>query len=286
MPVAAMPTDWILWSGTVGLESPVPPRIDAAVSNGFRRLSVSPLDVARADADGTAPAELGAMIRDAGLEIVLDPVMNWYPGDGGGQSRFASFSAEDSLRMCQQVGIVSLTAIGPRQAAGDAGAVADFTESFAALCDRAADLGVQVHLEFMPMSAIADIAAAWAIVRDADRANGGIVLDTWHFFRGNPDFDLLSTIPGERIFAVQLDDALPTVRGTLREDTQRRLLPGEGSFDLTRVVRALAAIGGLNWVGPEVLHPDLAAMPPREAAALAGDLTRAVVRDALADGAG
>ncbi len=275
------PIDWILWSGTVGLESPVPPRIDAAVANGFGRLSVSPLDVARADADGTAPGELGALIRGAGLEIVLDPVMNWYPDGGGpGQSRFASFSVDDSLRMCEQLGIVSLTAIGPRQAPEDG---TDFTEPFAALCDRAADLGVQVHLEFMPMSAIPDLATAWDVVRGADRDNGGIVFDTWHFFRGVPDFDLLSTIPGERIFAVQLDDALPSVRGSLREDTQRRLLPGEGSFDLTRVVRALAAIGGLNWVGPEVLHPDLAAMPARDAAALAGELTRRVVHDALAD---
>jgi sugar phosphate isomerase/epimerase len=243
-------------------------------------LSVSPLDIARAEEAGTAPADLGTMIRDAGLDIVLDPVMNWYPGGGSGQSRFDSFSAADSLRMCEQVGIVSLTAIGPRQAPD---AAIDFTESFATLCDRAADLGVGVHLEFMPMSAIPDLATAWDIVRDTDRANGGIVFDTWHFFRGNPDFDLLSTVPGERIFAVQIDDALPTVRGSLREDTQRRLLPGEGSLDLTRAVRALAAIGGLNWVGPEVLHPDLAAMPARDAAALAGELTRRVVSEALAD---
>jgi sugar phosphate isomerase/epimerase len=271
--------NWILWSGTVGLESPMPPRIDAAASNGFTRLSVSPLDVARAEADGTTPADFGRAMRDAGLEIVLDPVLNWYPGGGANPSRFASFSAADSLRMCEQLGVVSLTAVGSVQTPGS---VADLAEPFAQLCDRAADLGVSVHLEFMPMSAITDLAAAWDIVSGADRANGGIVFDTWHFFRGNPDYDVLAGIPGERIFAVQLDDALEDVQGTLREDTQRRLLPGEGSFDLNRVIRALADIGALAWVGPEVLHPDLAAMPARAAAALAGDRTRAAIGAALA----
>lgn len=273
------PVKWILWSGTVGLESPIPPRIDAAVANGFTRLSISPLDVARADADGTPPADLGRAIRDAGLEIVLDPVLNWHAGGGPSSSRFASFSAEESLRMCEQLGIVSLTAVGGGQVAGP---VADLAAPFGRLCDRAADIGVHVHLEFTPMSAITDLAAAWDIVRGADRPNGGIVFDTWHFFRGNPDYEVLAAVPGERIFAVQIDDALPTVQGTLRADTQRRLLPGDGCFELTRVIRALAEIGGLRWVGPEVIHPDLAAMPARAAAALAGDRTRSVVRDALA----
>jgi hypothetical protein len=42
----------------------------------------------------------------------------------------------------------------------------------AALCDRAADIGALVHLEFIPMTVIADIATPWRIVRDADRPNG------------------------------------------------------------------------------------------------------------------
>ncbi|HEU5265404.1 MAG TPA: sugar phosphate isomerase/epimerase [Jatrophihabitans sp.] len=272
-----MPIDWILWSGTLGLESPVPPRIDAAVAAGFTRLSVSPLDIARAAADGTSPAEFGRAIRDAGLAIVLDPVLNWYPGGGASPSRFASFTPEDALRMCEQAGIVAMTAIGSPEAP----APAELAAPFGQLCDRAANLGVDVHLEFMPMSAIGDLRTAWDIVRGADRANGGIVFDTWHFFRGDPDFEVLAGVPGERIFAVQLDDALPAVQGTLREDTQRRLLPGEGSFDLIRVIRALADIGGLRWVGPEVIHPDLAAMPPRAAATLAAERTRAVVQQAL-----
>ena len=39
------------------LESPVCPRINAGAANGFTRLGVSPLDLARLEAAGTTPAE-------------------------------------------------------------------------------------------------------------------------------------------------------------------------------------------------------------------------------------
>ena len=103
---------------------------------------------------------------------------------------------------------------------------------FAELCDRAADVGAQVHLEFMPISCVATLREAWTIVRDADRANGGIVFDTWHFFRGDPDFELLATVPGDRIYCVQIDDAAAEPRASLRDDTNNRLLPGDGDLDL------------------------------------------------------
>src|SRR5918993_395803 len=87
---------WVLWSGTLGLESPVPGRIEAARAAGFTRLSVSPLDVARAGEQGTSAADLGRAIRDAGLEIVLDPVMNWYGGAPRADFRFAPFPLDEA----------------------------------------------------------------------------------------------------------------------------------------------------------------------------------------------
>src|SRR5829696_7339586 len=252
---------WVLWSGTIGLESAIRGRIEAARANGFSRLSLSPLDVARAEEQGTSAAELGRSIRDAGLEIVLDPVMNWYGGAPRADSRFARFPLDEALAMAEALRVVSITLIG--QATSDL-PLDEVARPFRGVCDRAAAFGAQVHLEFIPMTAIPDLASAWAIVQGADRPNGGILFDTWHFFRGDPDFAVLEGVPGERIFAVQIDDAAAEVRGTMREDTQNRLLPGDGDLDLPRAVRALDRIGALRWVGPEVISPVLEAMPPVE----------------------
>src|SRR3954454_6929108 len=274
---------WVLWSGTIGLESPIPGRIEAARANGFTRLSVSPLDVARAQEQGTSAAELGWSLRDAGLEIVLDPVMNWYSGAARADSRFARFPLDEAMAMAEALEVVSITVIG--QATSDLSLV-EVAGSFGAVCDRAAGFGAQVHLEFIPMTAIPDLASAWTIVQGADRPNGGILFDTWHFFRGNPDFAVLEQVPGERIFAVQVDDAAAEVRGSMREDTQNRLLPGDGDFYLPRAVRALDRIGALRWVGPEVISPVLEAMPPVEAARVAGDRVREMLARVRSEAAG
>ena len=273
---------WVLWSGTIGLESAVPGRIEAARANGFSRLSVSPLDVARAAEQGTSAADLGLSIRDAGLEIVLDPVMNWYGGAPRADSRFARFPLDDAMAMAEALQAVSITVIG--QATSDL-SIDEVAGPFGSVCDRAAGFGAQVHLEFIPMTAIPDLAGAWTVVQGADRPNGGILFDTWHFFRGDPDFAVLEQVPGERIFAVQIDDAAAEVRGSMREDTQNRLLPGDGDLDLPRAVRALDRIGALRWVGPEVISPVLEAMPPVEAARVAGDRVRELIARVRSDAA-
>ena len=160
-------------------------------------------------------------------------------------------------------------------------AVEGMSEPFARLCDRAADIGALVHLEFMPVSCVGTLRHAWTIVREADRDNGGIAFDTLHFFRGDPDFDLLATVPGDRIYCVQINDAPAERRSSLREETRNRLLPGDGDLDLPRAVRALAEIDALRWVGPEVISPSLEAMPAVRAARLAGDKVRELIAAAL-----
>ena len=137
---------------------------------------------------------------------------------------------------------------------------------FGVLCDRAREVGALVHLEFMPMLSITDLASAWTIVSGADRPNGGIMFDTWHFFHTGADFGLLEQVPGDRIFGVQFSDADPQPGADLGQDTFNRLLPGDGSLDLVRVLGVLDRIGGLHSVGPEVISPMTAAMAPAEAA--------------------
>ncbi len=233
----------------------------------------------RAAESGTTAAEIGRQAADLGLDLVIDPVMNWYPDRAPSPSRFAGVSTDDALRMCEALRVTSLTAIAT--ASSDV-PVPELAGHFARLCDHAADFGAQVHLEFMPFTVVRNLRIAWDLVRGADRPNGGLVFDTWHFFRGEPEFDVLAGIPGDRVFCVQVDDAPAVPQGALREETARRLLPGDGALDLIAAIQALHRIGALRWVGPEVISPELAAMPILDAATLAMERTRATVGAALA----
>jgi sugar phosphate isomerase/epimerase len=278
-PGPAPPTGYVLWAGTVGFSSPLAERFAAAAATGCARATLSPPDVLRAAESGTTAAEIGRQARDLGLELIMDPVMNWYPDRVPSPSRFAGVSTDDALGMCEALGVVSLTAIAT--ASSDV-PVPELAGYFGRVCDRAAGFGAQVHLEFIPFTIVRNLRLAWDIVRNADRPNGGLVFDTWHFFRGEPEFAVLADVPGDRIFCVQLDDATAVPQGSLREETSRRMLPGDGELDLVAVVRALHRIDALRWVGPEVISPELAAMPVLDAATLAMERTRGVVAAALA----
>ncbi|MBL7487815.1 sugar phosphate isomerase/epimerase [Frankia sp. AgB1.9] len=269
--------DWVLWSGTVGLQSPLEGRIDAATAGGFGQLSLSPLDVVLAQEAGISPVELGRRLRDAGLEIVLDGLANWYDGEPFTVARSVAFTADEVLELCEALRPVSLTVFSRPTCDLP---VEEVAASFGTLCDRAAEFGVRVQLEFMPIMAIGDLPSAAAIVQAADRANGGLVLDTWHFFRGNPDFGALEALPGDRIFTVQVADGAAEIQGSLAQDTFHRLLPGDGCFDLGRLLGTLDQLGALRSIGPEVISPVTAAMPPAEAALLARDRVRELVRKA------
>jgi sugar phosphate isomerase/epimerase len=109
-------------------------------------------------------------------------------------------------------------------------------------------------------------------VNGADRPNAGLCFDTWHFFRSTPDLELLSRIPGNRIFEVQLADALKALQApTLTEDLLRfRRLPGEGEFDIETVAAYLQRIGAWRSVGPEVFADTMDALPAREVGARCG----------------
>jgi sugar phosphate isomerase/epimerase len=262
---------WTLWAGTIGYESSVRDRLEAAAAGGFDRVSLSPIDVAAADCE---PAELGRRIRAAGVEIELEGFMTWYPGERHEQIPLTAFGADEVLRMAEALRAASLTVLARPTCDLPAD---DVAACFAAVCDRAADLGTRVQLEFMPAMAIADLPAAAAIVTTAARANGGLMFDTWHFFRGNPDFDALESLAGQHIFGVQVSDGGATVQGSVLEDTFLRQLPGDGVFDLVRVLRALDGIGALGRVGPEVISPLTAAMAPAAAAEAGKARTRDLI---------
>jgi sugar phosphate isomerase/epimerase len=264
---------WILWSAQIGMGSAISARVEAARAAGCTRLSVNPLDVKRAASTGSTAAQLGRQIGGFDLEIVMDAVINWYAAEGTvwpfrarGRDELSEIGLDEILQMSEDLGVVSMTALS--QPASDV-PIEVIAERFGRLCDRAAAFGADVHLEFMPMLAVQDLATAWSVVGGADRANGGILFDTWHFYRGGPDFATLENIPGDRIFAVQISDAAAEVQGTLVQDTFNRLMPGDGALDLVRVLAALDQKGSLQWIGPEVISPATAAMAPVESLRIA-----------------
>jgi sugar phosphate isomerase/epimerase len=252
-------------------------RLAAASAGGYSGIGLRPADRTRAhEEEGLTDAAMRAMLADQGLALVEVEVHRGFArhGDAGAAARAsedALFGLADALGGRHMIAITDMD-----------GDLDDAAERFAGLCDRAAEHDLLVALEFLPWTDVADAGIALEVALRADRPNGGVLVDSWHHYRGAADDDLIRALPADRIVAIQFDDADPDVVGTLLDDTlHRRRLPGEGSFDLVRFLRVLAETGTTAPIGVEVISDDLAALPPVEAAVRAAEATRRILAEAF-----
>jgi sugar phosphate isomerase/epimerase len=154
------------------------------------------------------------------------------------------------------------------------------TEHFGRLCDLALDFGLTVDLEFPSWTPTGDLTTAADIVTAADRANGGILVDTLHFFRSRSSLDHLATLPTTWFRFVQLCDAPasgpPSVDETVRVARSGRALPGYGGLRLGELLDLLPAGPYSLEVPNDVLRRELGTS---EFARLILALARDVVAD-------
>jgi sugar phosphate isomerase/epimerase len=255
-------------------------RCAAAANAGFDGIGLVAADYMAMSNRGYSDDDIAAVPTSYDLRVVeLEFVAGWSSDDE--QSREQARRAERELyEVADVIGGVNLN-VGCSEPLGALPPIERVAERFAALCDRARVHGLRVALEFMPWTAIADATTAWEVVRLANRDNGGILLDTWHYFRGAADAAQLRAIPPRRIFSLQINDGARELAGTLREDTsRRRRLPGEGDFDLTGLLRLLEEMGVDCPFAVEVMSEELAALPLAEAARRAFESTQAVLANA------
>lgn len=276
------PDDLVLCCGTVQ-RADFLELVEVAAAAGFRGISLQPHLYQRARKSGLSDADMRHLLDDHGVEIAeLDALASWLPGGPDREGLPAGMvrgmletTAEDFFRIADAVGGRSLNAgqlfPGPFDEARA-------SESLARVCAGAAGCGLLVSLEFFPWSDIADPATALRIVEGTGHANAGLMVDSWHVFRGVGDVAALTSVPGERVVGVQLNDApkqpAPVI---LKETLEGRLLPGQGDIDLVGLVRTLDAIGSRAPLGAEIYSSDLAARSASEAAGLAAEAMRGLV---------
>jgi len=139
----------------------------------------------------------------------------------------------------------------------------------AANLKRAADViraaGATIALEFLPFTPLRDIAGTRELIRQAETPDAQVMIDTWHFFYGPDDWSDLEALPLEEIAYVQFNDHPGRVSDDwMHETTQRRVLPGEGEFDLPRFCSVMRAKGYQAPVSVEIISEALRALPPAE----------------------
>lgn len=123
------------------------------------------------------------------------------------------------------------------------GDMAHVTSRFAHACDRAAESGMTVVCEFLPMLPLSSIEIAVQIVRDADRPNGAVLIDNLHLRTSGELPSVIGRYDRELFPYVQIADAplIAPVGAAERYDEalNGRTWPGEGELPVAEVLAAI-----------------------------------------------
>lgn len=284
----SLPVPLVLWSACV-ITHDLMDRAEALPAGAYTGMSALCGDFAALERQGWTLQRVAAELRAREARIlVLDPFLAWYPGfrvgdDHGSHAHSLNTSEENVLRYADAVGAESMTLLTPF--AGEPAPVDAVIEALGAFADRAATHGLRVHLEVVPTSQVPDLATGWKIIREVDRANAGLVLDTFHLGRSNCDPQDLDQIPLGKVFHLQLCDAprLPRVPDYFEEAVTYRDFPGEGELGVAEYARHLTRGHKLPPVGPEIFSPEVVALAPAAAGRLCAQRTRAFLADLVSD---
>ncbi|MEJ8812958.1 TIM barrel protein [Variovorax ureilyticus] len=130
----------------------------------------------------------------------------------------------------------------------------------------AADAGVRIALEFMPMSALKTIGDTRRVIADSDARNVGLLIDSLHLARSGADVSEVRALDPRSIYLTQLCDA-PAARApdtTLFDEAMSgRMYLGDGGLDLEALVAALSPDAEIELETPVVAD---AALPAAERA--------------------
>lgn len=190
------------------------------------------------------PQEAGRMVRDHGLEIMLFQPFRDFEGLPPGALRDRAFArARQKFDVMNRLGtdlMLICSSVHP-QAVGGIDRCAD---DLAELGEIAATFGVRVGYEALAWGRhVNDHRDAWEIVRRADHPHVGLILDSYHTLARGIDPESIRSIPGDRIFFLQLADAPAIDMDLLYLSRHFRNMPGEGDLDLRRFMAAVAATG-------------------------------------------
>ncbi len=220
------------------LELPPPQMVEVAARAGYSHVGLRLVPATREErhfplvADTELRRQTQARLRDTGIKVLDLEILRLQP-----QTCVADF--EPILAVGAELGGSELLVAGNDPDHGR------LTERFAALCDLAVSYGIRPHLEFMPWTDVRNLSQAVDIVAAADRVNGCVLVDAFHFNRSGSSLQALASLAPERMHYAQLCDVAGPVPDDmdeiLRQARNERRFPGEGDADLVGLLRTLPA---------------------------------------------
>ncbi|MGF1626242.1 MAG: bifunctional sugar phosphate isomerase/epimerase/4-hydroxyphenylpyruvate dioxygenase family protein [Alphaproteobacteria bacterium] len=248
---------------TVSLSGDLGEKLEAIAAAGFDAVEIFENDFL---AQPAGPAEVGRMVRDAGLRVSVFQPFRDFEGLPEPQRARAFERAERKFTVMRALGtdlMLVCSSVSPHALGGIDRAAADLHE----LGARAAAHGLRIGYEALAWGRhVSDHRDAWEVVRRAGHPAVGLVLDSFHTLARGLDPDSIRAIPGDRIFLVQVADAPRLEMDLLSWSRHFRVMPGQGDLDVQGFLAAVAATGYAGYLSLEIFNDRFRAGSARQVA--------------------
>ena len=245
---------------TVSISGSLPEKLEAISAAGFDGVEIFENDLL---VGPDSPRAIRRICADLGLEICLFQPFRDFEGLPEPQRKQAFDRAKRKFELMNELGtdlILICSNVSPFSIGGIDRAAVDLHE----LGDVARDFGVRVGYEALAWGRfVNDHRDAWEVVRRAEHDSIGLILDSYHTLARGIDPETIRSIPGDRIFIVQLADAPRLQMDLLYLSRHFRNMPAQGDLPVTEFLRAVLATGYSGYVSLEVFNDQFRGTPPR-----------------------
>jgi len=249
---------------TITLAGPLEAKLRAMHAAGFTQVMLNANDLAGHPGGPDAAIEA---VRKSGLRVTGFQVLRDFEGLSGHLHAYKIDVAKAMLDMCHALGSRVLLVCSSTSAH----ATADFSslkKDLQKLAMLAVPYGIRIAYEALSWGRhVSEFTQAWDLVAEADRANLGLAIDSFHILATATATEPLEEVAAEKIFLVQLADFMWREIRSREEriDTARhfRVFPGEGvhSDAVAGLVRTLDRLGYRGDYSFEVFNDDYTQLP-------------------------
>jgi sugar phosphate isomerase/epimerase len=249
---------------TITLAGPLEAKLAAIRTAGFTQVMLNANDLA--GHPGGAPAAIEA-VRRSGLRVTGFQVLRDFEGLSGHLHAYKVDIAKAMLQMCHDLGarVLLVCSSTSSHATDDFDSLKKDLQKLAML---AVPYGIRIAYEALSWGRhVSEYTQAWELVAEADRANLGLAIDSFHILAMGTSTEQLEEIVVGKIFLVQLADFMWREIRSREEriDTARhfRVFPGEGvhGAEVSTLVRTLDRLGYRGDYSFEVFNDDYTQLP-------------------------
>lgn len=242
--------------------APLPVVVEAVKAAGFDGIEVFNTDL---DGGRDGAAKAATLLAKTDMQVPAFQLLRDFEGSGvAGTGRIEKVST--LLDVAKSIG-ARLLLVCANTKADSSGDRAVQVRDLRILADLAKSKDMRIGFEPLAWSHwISDYELASACVETVDHSHFGLVLDMFHFFYRNTPIKVLDRIPMDKLYLVQLSNAVRLPLPVMEVARHHRLFPADGEWPVAEAVHRLEERGFDGDYSIEVFNDDYRNQDPYETA--------------------